>query len=314
MRAVGVTEWGGPDVLQLVELPTPEPGPGEVRIRVRAATVNPTDTVLRSGGRAERLRDVQPPHVPGMDAAGVVEEIGEGTETELTVGEQVMAVVLPLGPHGAYAERVVVPTESVVRSPAGASGVEAATLPMNGLTARVAVDMLGLCPGQVVAVSGAAGAVGGYAMQLAKADGLHVVADAAPADEVLVRTLGADTVLPRGDCFAARVRELHPQGVDGLIDAALLGESLVHAVRSGGAMVTLRGFDGSGPADRGVRFFPIYVRNYIRERAMLHALRADAEAGVLTLRVARTFPAGEAAAAHRLLEAGGVRGRLVLTF
>jgi NADPH:quinone reductase len=314
VRAVGVTEWGGPEALEVVTLPDPVPGQGELRIRVHAAAVNPTDTVLRSGGRAERLKDVPPPHVPGMDAAGVLEEIGGGAETDLAVGEHVMAVVLPLGSRGAYAERVVVPAESVVRVPAGASDMEAATLPMNGLTARVALDSLALEPGQVVAVTGAAGAVGGYTVQLAKADGLLVAADAATADEALVRVLGADTVLARGAGFAAQVREQWPEGVDGLVDAALMDGAVVEAVRDGGAVATLRGFDGSGPEDRGVRFFPIYVRNHAREHARLDSLRALAEAGVVTLRVARTFPAEEAPEAHRLLEAGGVRGRLVLTF
>jgi NADPH:quinone reductase-like Zn-dependent oxidoreductase len=307
-------EWGGPDALRLVELPDPVPGPGEVRVRVHAAVVNPTDTILRSGGRADRLKDVPPPHVPGMEAAGVLEEVGEGTDTDLAVGEHVMAIVLPLGPRGAYAERVVVPVESVVRVPAGASDVEAATLPMNGLTARAALDALALERGQVVAVTGAAGAVGGYAVQLGKADGLDVVADAAPADEALVRALGAGTVLWRGTGFAAQVRERWPDGVDAVIDTALMDASVAAAVRRGGAMATLRGFDGSGRGDGGVRFFPIYVRNHAREHEALDHLRVQVEAGALTLRVAGTFAAEDAPEAHRLLEAGGVRGRLVLTF
>jgi hypothetical protein len=152
----------------------------------------------------------------------VLEEVGEGADTDLAVGEHVMAIVLPLGPRGAYAEHVVVPVESVVRAPAGASDVEAATLPMNGLTARAALDALALERGQVLAVTGAAGAVGGYAVQLGKADGLEVVADAAPADEALVRALGAGTVLRRGTAFAAQVRERWPDGVDALIDTALM--------------------------------------------------------------------------------------------
>jgi NADPH2:quinone reductase len=314
MRAVGIMEFGGPEALRLVELPDPEAGPGEVRLRVRAATVNPTDTVLRSGGRADRLKDVPPPYVPCMDAAGVLEQIGEGVETDLRLGERVMAIVLPLGQHGAYAERVVVPAASVVRSPSMVSDAEAATLPMNGLTVRQALDELALEPGQTLAVTGAAGAVGGYAVQMGKAAGLWVIADAAPRDEELVRALGADAIVARGDDFARRVRQIAAGGVDGLIDAAVMNAIVAPAVRDGGRVATLRGYDGGDVAGSGVTFCPIFVRNYAREQRKLEALGHLVEQGELTLRVARTLPAEDAAEAHRLLEAGGVRGRLVLEF
>jgi NADPH:quinone reductase len=312
MRAVGVTEFGGPDVLHVTELPDPQAGPGELRIRVHAAAVNPTDTGLRAGARASQLKDIPPPYVPGMDAAGELDQIGSGVSTDLRVGDHVMAIVVPRGSHGGYAELVVVPAESVTRVPAGATDVEAATLPMNGLTTRQALDLLGLFSGQTLAVTGAAGAVGGYAVQLGKAEGLRVIADAAAADEPLVKELGADVVVQRGPEFAARVREVLPEGADGLIDAALLDELAVPAVRDGGRIATVRGFTGG--ADRGVTFHPVSVRNYAREHAKLDQLRQQAEDGVLTLRVARTLPAERAAEAHRALEAGGTRGRLVLEF
>ena len=312
MRGVGVTEFGGPEVLRIVDLPEPAVGPGLVRIRVHAAAVNPTDTGLRSGARAGLLRDVPPPYVPGMDAAGVLAEIGEGTGTGLRVGEHVMAIVVPYGSHGAYAEQIAVPADSVARVPAGATDVQAAPLPMNGLTARLALDLLGLRPGQTLAVTGAAGAVGGYAVQLAKADGLRVVADAAPADEQLVKELGADIVVPRGDDFGTRVSEVVPERADGVVDAALLNQLAIPAVRDGGRIATLRGF--TADAERGITFHPVAVRSYARERDKLDRLRQQAEDGQLTLRVAGTFPAEAAAQAHRVLEAGGTRGRLVLEF
>jgi NADPH:quinone reductase len=305
-------EFGGPDVLRIVELPDPQAAPGEVRIRVRAAAVNPTDTGLRAGARASQLKDIPPPYVPGMDAAGELDQIGPGVSTDLRIGDHVMAIVVPRGSHGGYAELVVVPAESVTAVPAGATDAEAATLPMNGLTTRQALDMLGLAPGQTLAVTGAAGAVGGYAVQLGKTEGLLVIADAAVQDEPLVKALGADIVVPRGAEFAARVREALPAGADGLIDAALLNELAVAAVRDGGRIATVRGFTG-GP-ERGITFHPVLVRNYAREHDKLDRLRQQAETGQVTLRVARTLPAERAAEAHRALEAGGTRGRLVLEF
>jgi NADPH:quinone reductase-like Zn-dependent oxidoreductase len=313
MRAVGNIEFGGPETLQVVEVPEPHAGPGEIRIRVRAATVNPTDTVLRSGARTSALGDRKPPYVPGMDAAGVVDEIGEDVSVPLSVGDRVMAIVLPLGPHGgAYAEHVVVPAESVVRAPAGVTDVEASTLPMNGLTARLALDLLSLRPGQTLAVTGAAGAFGGYVIQLAKAEGLRVVADASAADEKLVRELGADVVVARGQGVADRFREAVPDGVDGLADGAVIGAAILPAVRDGGAVAAVRPFEGE--PERGIAVHLVRVTDYARERDKLDRLRELVEKDVLTLRVAATFPPEQAAQAHRILEAGGTRGRLVIEF
>ena len=312
MRVVGVTEFGGPDVLCLVDVADPEAGPGQVRVRVHAAAVNPTDTGLRNGARAEMLKDIPPPYVPGMDVAGVLDQIGPDVSTDLQVGDHVMAIVVPHGSHGGYSEAVVLPAESVVRVPEGATDAEAATLPMNGLTVRLALDLLDLRPGQTLAVTGAAGAVGGYAVQLGKADGLRVIADASEADASLVKGLGADVVVPRGPEFAARVREIDPEGVDGLIDGALLNKLVVPAVRDGGRIATVRGFVGA--EERGVTFHPVWVRTYFKEQAKLDQLRRQVEAGQLTLRVARILPAEQAVEAHRILEAGGTRGRLVLEF
>lgn len=309
MRAAGVTEFGGPGALHIVELPDPEAGPGELRIRVHAAAVNPTDAGLRSG---RRPTDLPPPYVPGMDVAGVLEQIGPRVTTDLQVGGHVMAIVVPHGSHGGYSERIVVPAESVTGVPAGASDAEAATLPMNGLTTRQALDLLDLKPGQTLAVSGAVGAVGGYAIQLGKADGLRVIADAADKDQALVTELGADIVVQRGPDFAKRVRQAVPDGADGAIDAALLNESIAPAVRDGGRIATLRGFTGS--AERGITWHPVTVRTYAREHDKLNRLRQQVEAGQVTLRVAQTLPADQAAEAHRILEAGGTRGRLILEF
>lgn len=311
MKAIGLTEFGGPDVLRVLDLPAPEAGPGEIRIRVHAATVNPVDTLVRRG--IAFVSDAEPPYVPGMDAAGVVEQIGEGTGTDLRAGDHVMAVVVVSGTHGAYAEHLVVPAESVVRVPAGATDVEAATLPMNGLTARMALDLLELPAGATVAVTGAAGAVGGYAVQMAKADGLRVIADAAPKDEALVKELGADVVLPRGTEFPELVRREIPDGVDGLVDTAGVAGLAIRAVRDGGRVASSVG-GVEVPGERGIETRHAFVPQYAREHAKLDRLRQLAEEGSLTPRVARALRAEQAPEAHRLLEVGGLRGRVVLTF
>src|SRR3954447_10921142 len=311
MRAVGVIRFGGPEALQVVDVPDQPLGPGQVRLRVAAATGNPTDTHLRSGAYADRDPVKQPPWVPGMDVAGDVAEVGEGVR-HLAPGDPAMGVVVPSGAHGGYRENLVLPGDSAVRAPLGADAVAASTLPMNGLTARLALDQLGLRPGQVVAVTGAGGAFGGYVVQLAKADGLTVVADASEADEQLVRDLGADVVVRRGDDVADRIRERYPDGVDGLADGAVLDALVLPAVRDGGRVATVRGYRGDG-SDR-VEVLPTMVRKVAQDRTALDRLREQVEQGVVTRRVARTFPAEQAAEAHRVLARGGVRGRLVLQF
>ena len=310
MRAIGLHTFGGPDVLQVIDLPDVHAGPGEVRIRVHAATVNPTDLVLRNGARAEQMKADPPPYVPGMDVAGVVDEVGAGVGG-FKVGDAVMGVVSPKGSQGAYREQIVLDAKSVAHAPQGKSHVEAATLPMNSLTARLSLDLLGLKPGQVLAVTGAAGAYGGYVIQLAKQDGLTVVADAAETDEALIKSLGADIVVRRGDDVAARFRECFPQGVDGLADGAVLNEKALPAVRDGGAYTAVRGFSGS---ERDIRSTPTFVRNYVHEAGKLDRLRQQVEDGEITLRVAEVYAPERAADAHRRLEAGGVRGRLVIQF
>ncbi len=311
MRVVGLNEFGEADVLQVLELPDRHAGPGEVRIRVHAATVNPTDTGVRDGSRAEAMKVNPPPYIPGMDAAGVIDEIGPDTQTDLKVGDTVMAMVIPVGSHGAYMENVVLPADCVARAPKGASHAEASTLPMNALTARLSLDQLALQPGQTIAVTGAAGCYGGYVVQLAKADGLRVIADSSEKDWELVKSLGADIVVPRGDDIAQQVRKVCPEGVDAMADGAVQNQLMVGAIKDGGASASVRGWAGD---ERGITFHRTSVRNYYHRADLLDRLRELVEVGQVTLRVAATFSMGQAADAHRRLEAGGTRGRCVILF
>ena len=312
MRAVGLYVHGGPEVLEVVDLPEVHAGSGQMRIRVHAVAVNPTDTMARNGSRAEQQKIDPPPYVPGMDVAGVVDEVDDDISTNVAVGDAVMAMVVPKASHGAYREQIVLNARSVVPAPAGTSHVEACTLPMNGLTAQQSLDLLGLSPGQTLAVTGAAGAYGGYVIQLAKTEGLTVIADASEADRELVANLGADIVVRRGDEVATRIREHFSDGVDGLADGAVQNELVIPAVRDGGAFTSVRGFIGEPLRD--ISFTATMVRTYDGEFEKLDRLRRLVESGSITLRVADTYTPERASEAHRRLEAGGTRGRLVIKF
>jgi NADPH2:quinone reductase len=308
MRAVVITEPGGPEVLSVAERPVRDPGPGEVRIAVAAAAVNPTDIGLRQRGA-----DVSSPWVPGMDAAGVIESVGDGVD-RLAVGDEVMAAVSPRRPDGgAQAALLVVPAASVVPIPEGATLAQASTLPMNGLTARLGLEMLGLSAGQTLAVSGGAGLLASYVIGLARQRGLRVIADAAPDDEALVRSFGADVVVARGPGFSDAVRDVVPDGADALFDTALLGRSAFPAIRDGGGVAVVRGWDGS-ETERGIEVHEVFVRTVLERTDWLEDLRRLASDGQLALRVAGKYPPEDAAQAHRLMDAGGLRGRAVIVF
>ena len=315
MKVIGLMKFGGPEVLEVIDVPEPLPGPGEVRVRVHFATVNPSDIAVRANGYHGRMAGLPLPHIPGWDAAGVIDAIGPGTDGRLAIGDKVLAVTNAMSPHkGAYQQQLIVPAASVVRAPRNLDLPAASGLLMNALTARLGLDGMALKRGQTLAVTGSAGALGGFVIQQATADGLRVIADVseAPADRELLQRLGAAELVMRGAGFTGRVRALAPNGVDGLFDTALLNGAAVPAIADGGVLVTVRAWNE--PVERGVRVFPVLVATAITDTAKLGRLRDLAEAGVLTPRVAKIMPAAQAAEAHRLLEKGGVRGRIVLDF
>ena len=315
MRAVVITKPGDVDVLEVADRSAREPAEGEVRIAVKAAAVNPTDIGLRQrGGGGGGGADLEPPWVPGMDAAGVIEAVGPGVD-RLHVGDEVMAAVSPRRAEGGgQQELLVVPAASVVPIPDGASLPEAATLPMNGLTALRGLDMLGLRSGETLAVAGGAGLLASYVIPLAKERSLRVIADAKPEDEELVKSFGADVVVPRSDDFAGAIRQVAPDGADGVYDTALLYRDALGAVRDGGGIVFVRGWDGQEVEDHGVRVHPVFVARVLERTDWLEELRALAAAGKLKLRVAGEYPPEQAAEAHQVMDAGGLRGRAVIVF
>ena len=308
MKALLSRAPGGPETLTLEDVPEPAVGAGQVRIAVRACAVNFPDLLM-----IQDLYQVKPPRpfAPGSEVAGVVDAVGEGASWR--PGDRVMAIVNPRRPGGgAQAELVVVPAASVARVPEGTSLEAAATLPMNGLTVRLALDRLALRPGQTLGVTGAAGAVGGYAVELGVSDGLRVIAVAAPEDEALVKRFGASIVVPRGDGAIRGLYDAAPGGVDGLIDAAVLDAAALPAIRDGGKLATVRGF--AGPSERGITIEPVRVTSYLLNHEALDRLGQLVAAKRLTLRVAETFPPERAADAQRKMAAGGIRGRLLIVF
>lgn len=312
MRAVGFKEFGDPEVLEVMDIPEVYASQGEIRIKNYASAVNPTDIVSRSGLIAQFRKDYPLPAVPGMDISGIVDQVGEGVETGVSIGDQVMGMVIPNALHGAYSEQITLNQFAVVKAPKGCSFVESATLPMNGLTARLSLDLLNLTKGQVVAVTGGPGAYGGYVIQLAKADGLIVIADSNESDIELLRELGVDHIIPRGENFAKKIKEVFPNGVDGIADGALLKEKAIDAVKDNGSFTSVRGFKGE--PQRNINFTATWVSEYDCNYEKLDKLRQQVEDGLLTLRVADTVSPENASEAHKRLDGGGTRGRMVISW
>ncbi len=197
--------------------------------------------------------------------------------------------------------------------PDGLSFAEAATLPMNGLTALRGLEMLGLSAGDTLGVAGGAGLLASYVIAFAKAQGLRVIADAGPADEELVRGFGADVVVPRGD-FGAAVRAVEPGGVDAVYDTALLYREALPAIRDGGDLLVVRGWFDTDPVPRDIAVHAVMVGQVLERTDWLEQIREFASDGRIAARVARELAPEEAGEGHRLMEAGGLRGRCVIAF
>jgi NADPH2:quinone reductase len=310
VKAVGLWEFGDPSVLSVVEVPVAVPEATGVEVEVAFATVNPTDVLFRSGQQASTMTELRPPFIPGMEFSGRVAKLGRGV-TGFSVGQLVMGVVNPRRPAGgAMQQRIIVPADSLISLPSSADLVGAATVPMNGLTALKAVVGLELEPGQKTLVTGGAGALGGYAIQIAKHFGLLVAADAKDEDRQLLKSFGVDQLLPRGTDLATAVSLWAPGGVDGVIDAACLGRAVWDAARDGAICISVRGMPDS--PDARVRHLPVSVTQHVADVEALQLVGKLYAEGVLSARVAKVLGLAQTSEAHRMLEEGGLRGRMVI--
>jgi NADPH:quinone reductase-like Zn-dependent oxidoreductase len=307
MKAVRFHEYGEPDVMRYEDAEQPDPGPGEVRLRVAASAFNPVDDGIRGG----YLRDVFPvslPHIPGIEVAGTIDELGEGV-TDVQVGDHVIGF-LPMTAAGAAAEYAIAPAEILAAAPASIPLSDAAALPMVGLTAWQALfDDARLTTGQRVLINGAGGAVGGYAVQLAKRAGAYVIATAGPSSSERVRSAGADEVI---DHTTTEVTVSEP--VDVLLNLARITPeelvALVASVRAGGVVVnTVPTIPTSGDEERGVRAVGVFVRS---DAEQLSRLVAMVDRGELHVDVAERVPLADLPAVHARAAAGALPGKVIV--
>ena len=313
MRAIAISEFGGPERLELREVDDPLVGPDSVLVRLRAAGINPVDYKIRQGNLTGRIPHVLPV-IPGWDAAGVVEQAGPAV-TAFAPGDKVYAYCRKdFVRDGTYAELVAVRDYAVAPKPARLSFEEAGGLPLAGLTALQLVrDEMGVGAGDRVLVQAAAGGVGSFAVQIAKDAGAHVIATASAANHDYLRDLGADEVVDyTAEDVVAAVRDRHPDGIEAVVD--LVGgdvqERSADVLADGGRLGSItQPPDREALAARGLRGHYVFVRP---SAAGLRTLTEMADAGRLRVHVSEVVPLAEAARAHETLEGGHVRGKIVL--
>jgi enoyl reductase len=300
-KAIVFANYGGPDVLQLVEVPSVAPKSGEVQVRVRAAGVQPFDALFRSGA-AQRWAPANFPQRLGNEWSGTIESIGAGVTT-FSVGDQVLGWAMLT----AYGEHVVVSVDQLVRKPQQMLWSEAGALPASGQTASTGLEELNVGDGQTVLIHAAAGGVGSFAVQIARAKGATVIGTASERNQDYLKSLGAIPVV-YGDNLVQKIRSVAPSGVD----AALVAVDSAEAMEASIELVADKGRIGT------VAFSPLArqlgIRQLSTERSVtrLNELVTMYASGQLRVNIQREFPLAEATEAHRLIEGGHVRGKVVL--
>ena len=305
MKAMRFHAYGDPAVLRYEDVEQPVPGAGQVLIRVAATSFNGVDGNIRAGFMQGPI-PVTLPHTPGIDVSGTIAALGEDV-AGFQVGDRVVGF-LPMAGDGAAAEYVVAPAEILAPAPTSVPLADAAALPAVGLTAWQALfDHAKLAAGQRVLINGAGGAVGGYAVQLAKNAGAYVIATAGPHSSDRAKAAGADEVID------------HPTtAVTSSVDVALnlapiepaqLG-ALLELIRAGGVLVnTTVWMPAPSDEQRGVRGIDLFVRS---DAAQLAHLTTLVDSGQLRIEVAQRFPLAELAAVHAQAAAGALHGKTVI--
>jgi NADPH:quinone reductase-like Zn-dependent oxidoreductase len=298
MKAIQYREFGGPEVLELADLPDPHPGPGQIRVAVRAAAINPVDWKMRQGMMGGEL-----PQRTGREVAGVVDELGDGV-SDVATGDAVFGFAAD---GGGAAELALVADYAPIPSSLDFAG--AAGLPVAVETAVRTLDAVGAGADTTLLVNGAAGAVGSAVVQIARARGARVIGTASEPNHDYLRSLGAEPTA-YGDGLVQRVRAILPAGVDAAVDAAGGGALPALVQLAGGPERVVTIADYAGAQATGVQF-----SGGMGTGRAVHALREIGElidSGRFSLPVAQTFALDQIGEAHRLSETGHVRGKLIL--
>lgn len=313
MKAIAINEFGGPDKLQLMDLPVPEPQTGEILIKIKAAGVNPVDWKIRKGLLQGRLPH-EFPLVPGWDAAGIVAKVGNGVQHFAERDEVYAYCRKAIIKDGTYAEYVVVPENNAAFKPSKMSFSEAGVVPLSALTACQSLFSEGqLKAGESVMIHAAAGGVGTYAVQLARNAGACVLGTAGLENHAYLLELGVSEPIDYVNAdFRDIVRKKHPQGVDVVFDCVggNVFQKSVDILKQGGRLVSIIEPEGVKQLQaRGINAHYVFVTP---SRRQLSALTEMIEAGQLKAFISRSFPLKEAAEAQRLSETGHTRGKIVL--
>lgn len=313
MRAMVIPRFGGPDVFELRDVEQPTPGPGEVLVRVIASATNPVDAKIRQTGY---WAGIKPPAVLGYDVAGIVESVGPGV-TDFRSGDEVYYTPEIFGNQlGSYAEYNVAPASIVARKPANLSFAEAAAIPLAGGTAwEAAIRRLQVRPGETILIHGGAGGVGSFAVQFAKAAGARVLATAGPANQEVLRQLGADVAVDyrAQDPYEVALRETDGRGVDAVFST--IGGDVVPrscaATRPFGRLCSILGVQGDlTPAyQKNQTYYGVFTT---RERRRLEEMTPLFERGQARPLIDEVLPLELVSKAHERLDTGHGRGKIVL--
>jgi NADPH:quinone reductase-like Zn-dependent oxidoreductase len=309
MKAVRFQKYGDPEVLRYEDVDQPVPGAGQVRVRVAATSFNGIDGNIRAGFMQGPM-PLTLPHIPGLDVAGTIDALGEGV-SELKVGDRVIGF-LPFVTDGASAEYVLAAADGLSPAPTSVPLADAAALPLVGLTAWQALfDHAELKAGQRILISGGGGAVGGYAIQLAKAAGAYVITTGSPRSSERSKAAGADEVV---DYATTALTGAVTERVDVLLNLAPITPAefadLVALVRDGGVVVSTTVWMPA-PADegRGVRAVDLFVRSDTKQ---LTELVARVDRGELTIDVGQRVRLSELPAVHAAAAAGSLHGKVIV--